>query len=425
MRSSRRRDLGKAMLGTLFALAAAGAAPQSRPIPVQIQKRGEHFTLIRENRPYFIRGVGGANQLDELATIGGNCFRTWGADNLEKELEEAKKRDMTVCAGIWLGHKRHGFNYDDPKAVAEQKEKALAVVKKFKDHPNLLVWGLGNEVELDGDNPNAWKAIDDLAKAVKEVDPNHPTMTVIAEIGGNKIERIKTLCPNIDIVGINSYAGLASLPERLKATGWTKPYIVTEFGPPGPWEVGKTEWGAAFEPTSTQKATIYGENYAKGVAKQPQCLGSFAFLWGHKQEATSTWFGMMLPTGEKTGAVDMFAMAWDKPRKNRAPMLQKLDSSVANKKIARGSAISASALALDPEGDKLTYRWVIQAEQAVRGTGGDAEAKPPVIEEQVDPLGTGDVRFKAIDKPGAYRLFLFVTDGKGNGATGNLPFFVE
>ena len=113
------------MLGTLFALAAAGSPPQVRPIPVQIVKRGETFTLLRESRPYFIRGVGGANQLDELAAIGGNCFRTWGADNLAKELDEARKRDMTVCAGIWLGHKRHGFDYDDPKAVAEQKEKFL------------------------------------------------------------------------------------------------------------------------------------------------------------------------------------------------------------------------------------------------------------------------------------------------------------
>lgn len=411
------------MLGTLFALAVAGAAPQVRP--VQIVKRGESFTLLRDNRPFFIRGVGGANQLDDLAAIGGNSFRTWGADNLEKELEEAKKRDMAVCAGIWLGHKRHGFDYGDPKAVADQKERALAVVKKFKDHPNVLLWALGNEVELDGDDPNAWKAIDDLAKAVKELDPNHPTMTVIAEIGGNKIERIKTLCPNIDIVGINSYAGLASLPERLKATGWTKPYIVTEFGPPGPWEVGKTEWGAPLEPTSTQKASTYQLNYSKGVEKQPLCLGAYAFLWGNKQEATATWFGMMLPNGEKTGAVDVFAQAWGKPRKNRAPLLQKLETSVTNKKISRGVPIEAVATVIDFENDLLNFRWVIQAEQAERKSGGDAESKPPVIAQYVDPIGGNEVKFKGIDKPGAYRLFLYVTDGKGNGATANIPFFVE
>lgn len=411
------------MLGTLFALAVAGAAPQVRP--VTIVKRGDNFTLLRDNRPFFVRGVGGANQLDELVAIGGNSFRTWGAENLDKELEEAKKRDLAVCAGIWLGHKRHGFDYDDPKAVADQKEKVLAVVKKYKDHPNVLLWGLGNEVELDGDNPNAWKAIDDLAKAVKEIDPNHPTMTVIAEIGGNKIERLKTLCPNLDLVGINSYAGLASLPERLKATGWTKPYIVTEFGPPGPWEVGKTDWGAPIEPNSSQKATIYQTNYTKGIANQPLCLGGYAFLWGNKQEATATWFGMMLPNGEKTGAVDLFAKEWGKPRKNRAPIIQNIASTIANQKILRGAAVEAVANVVDLERDLLAFRWVIQAEQAERKSGGDAESKPPVFATYSDPIGGNSVKLKAPDKPGAYRLFLYVTDGKGNGATANLPFFVE
>jgi hypothetical protein len=410
-------------IGTLLALTVVGMAPQAKP--VQIVQRGDRYVLLREGRTYFVRGVGGAQNLDELAAAGGNSFRTWGADKLDQELEEARKRDLTVCAGIWLGHKRHGFDYGDAKAVADQKEKALAVVRKYKNHPSVLVWGLGNEVELDGDDPNAWKAINDLAKAVKEIDPDHPTMTVIAEIGGNKIERLNTLCPDIDIVGINSYAGLASLPERLKQAGWKKPYLVTEFGPPGPWEVGKTEWGASLEPTSTEKATIYATNYAKGIDNQNQCLGGYAFLWGNKQEATSTWFGMMLPDGEKTGAVDVMAKAWGKPRRNQAPLLQKLVSPVAGKKVPRGTPIEAAALALDPDRDHLTYRWVLQEEQSQRGTGGDAEARPPVVATQIDPLGTGQATFKSPTKPGAYRLFVYVLDGKGNAATGNIPFYIE
>ncbi len=415
------------MLGTLIALTALGSTTlaQSGVQPVQIVKRGDQFVLQRNGKPYFIRGVGGAQMLPELAAIGGNSFRTWGADRLDKELEEAKRLDLTVCAGIWLGHKRHGFNYGDEKQVAEQHAKALEVVRKHKDHPSLLVWGLGNEVELDGDDPKAWKAINDLAKAVKQIDPNHPTMTVIAEIGGNKIERMKTLCPDVDILGVNSYAGLASLPERLKAAGWTKPYIVTEYGPPGPWEVGKTAWDAPIEPTSTEKATTYATNYAKGIESQPLCLGSYAFLWGNKQEGTSTWFGMMLPTGEKTGPVDMLAKAWGRPRANQAPILRKLDANVARQKVSKGTAIEAVALAMDPDRDRLTYRWVLQAEQTERGSGGDLEKVPPVMGTQVDPLGTGRVTFGGLQRPGAYRLFVFITDGKGNAATGNIPFMVE
>jgi hypothetical protein len=116
-------------------------------------------------------------------------------------------------------------------------------------------------MEGDGSDPNVWKAVEEIARMVKQVDPNHPTLTVIAELGaeGIKAKQVKALCPDIDILGINSYGGALSLPTRLKASGWTKPYMVTEFGPNGPWEVGKTSWGAPLEPTSTEKARERGE----------------------------------------------------------------------------------------------------------------------------------------------------------------------
>jgi hypothetical protein len=34
-----------------------------------------------------------------------------------------------------------------------------------------------------GDSPAIWKAVNDVAAMAKEIDPDHPTMTVTAEIG--------------------------------------------------------------------------------------------------------------------------------------------------------------------------------------------------------------------------------------------------
>ena len=48
----------------------------------------------------------------------------------------------------------------------------------------------------------------------------------------------------------------------MKAAGFTRPYIVTEFGPFGFWEVGSTAWKAPIEPSSTEKAQVYLKNYA-------------------------------------------------------------------------------------------------------------------------------------------------------------------
>ena len=78
------------------------------------------------------------------------------------------------------------------------------------------MWGIGNEMEgyKNGDNQAIWKAVNDIAAMAKQIDPNHPTMTVVAEIGGARVKCIHELCPAIDIVGINSYGGCASIPKR-------------------------------------------------------------------------------------------------------------------------------------------------------------------------------------------------------------------
>ena len=62
-------------------------------------------------------------------------------------------------------------------------------------------------------------------------------MTVIAELGKDKVQKIQKLCPDIDIIGVNSYGGGASLATRYRQAGGKRPFIVTEFGPPGTWEI--------------------------------------------------------------------------------------------------------------------------------------------------------------------------------------------
>jgi hypothetical protein len=201
---------------------------------------------------------------------------------------------------------------------------------------------LGNEMEGDGNDPNVWKAVEEIARMVKQIDPSHPTVTVIAELGANgiKAKQVRALCPSIDILGVNSYGGAASLAQRLKAAGWTKPYLVTEFGPNGPWEAGKTAWGAPLEPTSTKKARDYADRYAASVASQKGwCLGSYVFLWGDKVEGTPTWFGMFLPgTGERLGTVDAMARSWsgNTPRQP-VPEISSVISSAALKEVTPGS----------------------------------------------------------------------------------------
>src|SRR5262249_25460334 len=154
-------------------------------------------------------------------------------------------------------------------------------------------------------------------------------------------------------VGVNSYGGAMSLPERLRKAGWTKPFVVTEFGPLGPWESPKTGWGAPVEANSTEKAIRYGQEYGHVVADNAGwCLGSYAFLWGHKQETTPTWFGMFLPTGEATGAVDEISKGWTGSwPKNRAPKIETFTFSEAGKHVKPNTVASFDLSAKDSDED--------------------------------------------------------------------------
>lgn len=263
----------------------------SSPSVVKVRKTAEGFALVRNGQPYFIKGGGGEHYLETLQVSGGNSLRTWGADDLEPLLDRAQQLGLTVTIGIWLGQERQGFNYGDAAQVRGEFEKTRRFVRRYRKHPALLMWGLGNEMEGSGENPLIWRAVNNLAKMVKEEDPDHPTMTVIAELGanGSKVKHFVELCPDVDVLGINSYAGLASLPQRLQVADMNRPYVVTEFGPPGPWEVRKTAWNAPIESTSTHKAETYLANYRSAIGSQAgKCLGSYAFLWGSKMEATPT-----------------------------------------------------------------------------------------------------------------------------------------
>lgn len=412
-------------LWLIVCLATATYGQNNAPVTVRVVKTASGYQLQRDGKPYFIKGVGGDGSKTLLRACGGNSFRTWGADQLETELPEAQQLGLTVTGGLWLGHKDNGFNYHDPAQVAAQKETALKAIARYKDAPALLIWGIGNEMETgQEDDPAVWQAVEDIAKAAHQLDPNHPTMTVIAEIGGHKVQDINKYCPDIDIIGINSYAGAASLAQRYKAAGCVKPYIVTEFGPPGTWEVGKNAWAAAAEPTSTEKAGWYRRAYMGSIAHQPLCLGSYAFTWGHKQEGTATWFGMLLPDGRRLGAVDAMTELWTgKPPAHPCPSIQSLKAQGLDP-VDPGATVQAALAVTSPAGDPLSVEWVLQSDPTSYHTGGAAESAPIGFPEAIVKSDARGAQVKMPPFGGAYRLFAYVRDAHDGAAVANVPLFV-
>jgi len=404
------------------------SAAAAKAIPVELRRTEQGWQLLRGGEPYFIRGAGGDGSLEKLAAAGANSLRTWGADDIESLLDSAHALGLSVTVGIWLGHERHGFDYGDETQVREQLERARQTVLRYKDHPAVPLWGIGNEMEGfgSGDNPAIWTAVNDIAAMVKKLDPFHPTMTVTAELGGGRIESVQKRCPAIDIHGINSYGGALSVAERYRAGGATKPYVLTEFGPPGVWEIPKNDWGAPIEPTSTEKAAFYRRSYESGVIDAPGlALGSYVFTWGFKMEATPTWYGMFLADGAPLGAVDVMTELWSgRAPANLAPTVEPLVVE-GESQLDPGGEVRVRAIVNDPEGAAIRVRWVLRRESGEYATGGDFRPVPPEVEGAVLDGRANGVTVRMPKDPGRYRLFLHAYDAAGSAATANVPLLVK
>lgn len=192
-------------------------------------------------------------------------------------LDRCQDLGITVMAGIWVQHERHGFDYSDPLQVRRQREEVRAAVRKFKNHPAILIWGLGNEMEgpsADGRDPRIWRELEELARIVKEEDPDHPVCTVIAGAAAGKVKAMMRDYPSIDILGVNAYAGAAGVGTALAEAGWNKPFILAEYGPVGHWEVRQTPWGAPSRRRRERK---------RKTTSRPivvRCRTREAFVWG-------------------------------------------------------------------------------------------------------------------------------------------------
>ncbi len=430
---------------SLFLLFLSGASliQAQQPAIVEIRHVDGKYQLFKDGDPFYIHGAGlEFGNVEALATHGANSFRTWRTDNGQSSgmevLDRAHANGLMVTMGIEIARERSGtgrgifnFDYSDSAAVASQLARVREEVLLYKDHPALLMWGIGNELNLGASNPLVWDAVNDISKMIHEVDGNHPTLTMLAGIHPELIQQIKARAPDLDLLGIQMYADIVNLPRYLKESGWTGPYVVTEWGATGHWEVPTTSWGAPIENNSTVKANWYDERYEIAIDSDTiQCIGSYVFLWGQKQERTATWYGMFMPDGDKTAAVDIMEYKWtgswpsNLSPKIDAFTLNGMEAS-ANIELAAGVEVSSTVIASDSERDSLHYHWSIRPEAREVGHGGDDEAEPPLIHDLFLTMRGGQVHFNAPSEPGAYRLFIDITDGQGSAAHANIPFLVS
>jgi hypothetical protein len=399
----------------------------------QIKSSADGWQLLHDGQPFYIRGAVAPNRFDVLKACGGNAVRINAG---QKTLDAARAAGLAVMANLPVRGERNQLDRDSAQQVAEQREKVLAIVRELKDHPALMFWSVGNELDhIPGNepyNPQVWARLKDLAVAIKQLDPHHPVMTVVGT--GHyerKVQEIVAGCKDMDLLGINAYGDLQRACE-LTRKHWPKAYALTEWGPTGHWETPKTKWREPLEQTSSEKAKVIEERYRNIIlADRTHGLGSFVFYWSEKLETTHTWYGLFC-NGLRTESIDVMQRLWTGAwPTNCAPTIQSIGieglSSVRSTEPKAAQTYRVEAKATDPDGDALTFAWDIRPEVVIPpgSYAGSLEKPAQPIPGLIPNPAAATVEFNAPVKPGAYRLFVTITDGPGHIAYGNLPFFVS
>lgn len=415
------------------------------PAQVTIENTASGYSFFVNGERFSIHGAGinwdDGHNFKALAEAGGNTFRTWNHRRLGQELDSASKYGLMVAAGFDLAKELHGFDYSiDHEVMHEQRRYVEETVEKYKNHPNLLCWVVGNEMNLkfgdDGElvlvDSSTYIYLDELVKKIKDIDSNHPVTTTFAAAIKEHIDLAYAYCPDIDFLSVQVYGDLKVVPNLIRGAEYTGPYLVTEFGPTGHWEMPLTEWDREIEETNAVKAAGMVARIQAAVEGDStnQSLGYIAFEWGQKQERTPTWYGMFLKSGEPSSRIDELTKWWTGSYPaNRAPLIDsiKLNHKFAteNIRLKPGQEYIATIFHRDPENDPITYDWRLMKEVDVRSDGGAFEQEPNevIIDKLYDE--NGKLIFITPATPGEYRLFSYIYDSGGKAGYANVPFYVE
>ena len=401
---------------------------------VEIKKENGKYTLYRNGKPFIVKGGAGYTRLKELSEIGGNTIRVWDTLQLAKILDSAQAHHLAVIVGIPLplNENMDAFYNNDAKVNASFK-KITQTVNKFKHHPALLCWCLGNEIEFPW-KPNFnkfYKAFNNIVDMIHHDDPDHPVTTTIMTFKRKNIANIK-LRTNIDFISFNIFGSIQTLTKDLDDFKWfwNGPFLIAEWGIEGPWiKDSQNAWAGNIENSSNKKADQYLSIYQKFMpVNNPGFLGEMVFYWGQKQELTPTWFSLFDKNGAKTEAVNTMQYIWTgRQATHHAPAVKYLlinDKGGPDNIFLKPDSIAQAKVYMNKPETALTYKWQLIAEDWYSPNGVYSAKEPKPIENSILETTGAGIKFKVPHKEGPYRLLVFVYDQQGYVATCNTPFYV-
>nr|WP_220195028.1 discoidin domain-containing protein [Ktedonospora formicarum] len=399
------------------------------PSVVSVTGSQGNWQLQVNGSPYQIKGVtygpptaAASAYMSDLKDMGVNTVRTWGTDaTTQPLLDSAAAYGLKVINGFWLNQ---GADYlNDTTYRTNTLNDIKNWVNTYKNHPGVLMWDVGNEVLLTLQNTysgtqleqerNAYaQYVDQVAQAIHAIDPNHPVTSTDAWTGAWPYYKANT--PHLDLYAVNSYGSICSVKQNWISEGYTKPYIVTEGGPSGEWEVPNDANGAPTEPTDVQKAQGYQTAWNCITGHTGVALGATLFNYGIENDFGGVWYNLIPGRWNRLSYYTVKKIYSGQNGANTPPVISSLSLNQNN--VSAGGQFTLNANVSDPNGDPLRYNVMFTSKYVDAST----TLKSATFTQ------TSETAFSvtAPSTLGTWKVYLYAYDGQGNVGIETLSFKV-
>lgn len=423
------------LLGTAAWMFLANAAPcyerPSTETGVWIEGKGGNYTLYRNGQPFLIKGASGHGHFRELAQAGGNTLRVYDTLALGQQLDSAQRYGLALIVDLSIPHSRFANFYEDEAKTGALQDALLRTVREHKDHPALLYWNLGNEVDfpLEPGNRAFYTFYNSMLRQLKALDTQHPFSTAMTTFQRRYLLAVNFRTRDLDMLGFNAFGQIKNLESRLEnaAWFWRGPYLLTEWGVNGYWENGFSSWRAPLELTSAYKIFQVSEQYQQAMPHgNPRFLGSCFFYWGSHHEYTPTWFGVFDQSGSATPLYATLAALWQGEQVPLPPL--PIEGVSVNGQYPNADAFAtpgqemrAELTFYQPQDSTLSISWELRPEDWYSGHWPYGPENEAVFSLERNHR---TIRFVAPTVEGPYRLYAKVTDAQGVVSTASSPFYL-
>ncbi|MFJ9078232.1 discoidin domain-containing protein [Streptomyces sp. NPDC102278] len=416
---------------SLWEFQVYGTTSVEPPVQGAVRVAGSqgNWQLTVGGQPYTVKGLtwgpsfaDAPKYMPDVKSMGVNTIRTWGTDASSKPLlDTAAANGIRVVNGFWLqpgGGPGSGgcVNYVTDAAYKSNMLTEFAKwVDTYKSHPATLMWNVGNEsvlglqncysgTELEAQRNAYTTFVNDVAKKIHTIDPDHPVTSTDAWTGAWPY--YKRNAPDLDLYSMNSYGDICGVKQDWVDGGYNKPYIITETGPAGEWEVPNDANGIPDQKTDVQTAEGYTTAWNCITGHQGVALGATMFHYGTEHDFGGIWFNL-LPDGLKRLSYYAVKKAYtgSTAGDNTPPVIGNMVVDQASNAPA-GGEFTVRAHISDPQNDPLTYKVFL--------SGNYANGDKRLVEARWRSTGNGTFAVTAPEKLGVWKVYIQAEDGHGN-----------